>query len=145
MEPTETAGVVPKANWNNAIGPQASLHPLPLNDETGAATGALATWFADVIVASNIPDTPGNSRMMNGSLSRDDNPLHNAAVLIPKWQRSTEMPAKALCEPVPQTVFSRALRASVVFAGLASPVACPSGRIEPGAAVGATSSKRTMK
>jgi len=67
MAAAEVAGVVPKANWNNAAG-AASTAPLPLLDETGAASGATATWFSEGVWSLPIPDAPGNSRMMGGYL-----------------------------------------------------------------------------
>ncbi|MDA7518315.1 hypothetical protein N8529_00960, partial [bacterium] len=45
LSPGDIAGVVPAGNWNNA--PQANANnfaDLALNDDSGAATGATATW-----------------------------------------------------------------------------------------------------
>lgn len=65
MGASETAGLVPKANWNNAAG-GSSASPLALLDETGSPTGATVTWTSQV--GWNLPtaDAPGNSRMMGG-------------------------------------------------------------------------------
>jgi hypothetical protein len=67
MGSTETAGVVPKASWNNASGAKSSS-PLALLDETGAGSGASATWSSDNIWSTGILDQAGNNRMMKGYL-----------------------------------------------------------------------------
>ena len=67
MAATETAGAVAKTNWNNAAG-NVRTTPLSLVDETGASTGATATWSSDNNWALPIADTPGNVRMMRGYL-----------------------------------------------------------------------------
>ena len=66
MGPTEIAGVIPVANWNNFIGANGGL---ALTDSLGAATSASIsvsgvpnTW------SSGVPDNPGNQRMMVGYL-----------------------------------------------------------------------------
>ena len=46
MGAAESAGVVAKANWNNATGAARST-PLALTDETGAATGTTVTWSSN--------------------------------------------------------------------------------------------------
>src|ERR1700722_15382890 len=53
MASSETAGVVPKGNWNNASG-ATSASPLKLVDDTGAAT--------NVIARRGLQITPGTLR-----------------------------------------------------------------------------------
>jgi hypothetical protein len=67
MASSETAGVVPKKNWNKAQG-RSSTAPLALVDETGAATNATATWRSDNNWKLPTADTPGDARMMRGYL-----------------------------------------------------------------------------
>jgi hypothetical protein len=66
MGPTETAGVVPKANWNNVPGNTGG--PLALKDEAGAVTGATVSYSGDNPWAVPITDTAGNLRMIRGYL-----------------------------------------------------------------------------
>ncbi len=68
MGATESAGVVPKANWNNATGSTRSA-PLALNDETGVASGATVTWSANSVSSTPITDQAGNRRLMKGHLN----------------------------------------------------------------------------
>ena len=65
MGAAESAGVVAKANWNNATGASRST-PLALIDETGAATGATVTWSSNNLWNTPITDQAGNRRMMKG-------------------------------------------------------------------------------
>jgi outer membrane protein assembly factor BamB len=67
MGGSESAGVVPKTNWNNAAG--ASGSGQVLKDETGTSTSARLTWAANHLTASGITDTAGNFRMMKGSVN----------------------------------------------------------------------------
>jgi hypothetical protein len=67
MASSEVAGVVPKANWNDASGASSSS-PLSLVDETGATTTASVTWSSDNVWEQPITDQPGNVRMMKGYL-----------------------------------------------------------------------------
>jgi hypothetical protein len=67
MSASESAGVVPKTNWNNAAN-NASSAPLALKDEAGVSSGALVTWTSDNNWALPIADTAGNARMMRGYL-----------------------------------------------------------------------------
>ncbi len=67
MGATETAGVVAKSNWNNAVGAGRTL-PLALVDETGAATSASITWTSDNVWSLPITDAAGNRRLMKGYL-----------------------------------------------------------------------------
>ncbi len=68
MASSETAGVIAKANWNQAAGATNGASPLSLVDENGTSTGATATWTADDVSAASATDMPGNTRMMNGYL-----------------------------------------------------------------------------
>ncbi len=67
MGASESAGVMAKANWNNAAS-NVSGAPLALNDETGVSNGALVTWTSDNTWALPITDAAGNVRMMRGYL-----------------------------------------------------------------------------
>src|ERR1700686_1738130 len=71
MASSESAGVVAKANWNEAAGANSSS-PLSLLDETGAATGATVSWTSDNVWSTPIADVAGNSRMMRGYLDTGD-------------------------------------------------------------------------
>ncbi|HVW87059.1 MAG TPA: N,N-dimethylformamidase beta subunit family domain-containing protein, partial [Bryobacteraceae bacterium] len=73
MGTSETAGVIAKANWNNATGSKSSS-PLSLVDETGTTTAATVSWSADGVWSTPITDSPGNARMMKGYL---DDPAGN--------------------------------------------------------------------
>src|SRR5271168_1296246 len=77
MGSSEVAGIVPKSNWNGAIG-AVNQSGLPLADETGTATTAVVTWTADGIWAESLVDQPGNVRMMEGYL---DNGQQNTSVV----------------------------------------------------------------
>jgi hypothetical protein len=68
MAGTEIAGVVPKGNWNTAVGASRTT-PLALADDSGAATAATVVWSAGGgIWMTPITDQPGNARMMKGYL-----------------------------------------------------------------------------
>jgi hypothetical protein len=67
MAASETAGVVARANWNEAVG-IASTSALALVDETGTQTTATATWSGAEIWQLPITDAPGDVRMMRGYL-----------------------------------------------------------------------------
>jgi hypothetical protein len=66
MGASESAGVIAKANWNNATGVSGSAAALV--DETHAPTGAAVTWSSNNVWSTGITDTPGNMRMMKGYL-----------------------------------------------------------------------------
>jgi len=66
MGATETAGVVPKTNWNDAGGNTSTA--IPLVDETGTLTGVTVAWTSDDSWSQPITDAPGNVRMMKGYL-----------------------------------------------------------------------------
>jgi len=67
MGAAEVAGVVPRSNWNRAVGALRGT-PLALVDETGATTAATMTWAANSGWATPIVDRPGDPRMMKGYL-----------------------------------------------------------------------------
>ncbi len=67
MAASESAGVVPQANWNNAAG-AASSAPFYLVDNAGTATTANVTWAAHGAWMTPIADQPGNARLMKGYL-----------------------------------------------------------------------------
>ena len=67
MGPAESAGVIAKANWNNATN-DSSAAPFSLVDETGTVDGATVTWKSDNTWSTTIADAPGNARMMKGYL-----------------------------------------------------------------------------
>ena len=77
MAATESAGVVAKTNWNQAIGASSST-PLALLSASGTSTGATLTWTADNTWATSIANTAGNFRMMEGYL---DNGAGNPTVV----------------------------------------------------------------
>jgi hypothetical protein len=79
MAPGEVAGVVPKGNWNNAIGTVRST-PLPLVDESAAPTNATVTWSANGSWMTPITDSAGNARMMKGYL--DSSSTSTTAVTV---------------------------------------------------------------
>jgi endoglucanase len=71
MAPTEVAGVVALANWNQA-GVANSGAMSGLVDENGAATTASVTWNAPNTYDTSIPDLPGNDAMMKGYLDNNN-------------------------------------------------------------------------
>ncbi|MGC1606033.1 MAG: hypothetical protein WA748_10930 [Candidatus Acidiferrum sp.] len=68
MAASETAGVVPESNWNNAAGASSGATPLALVNQNGNPTTATVTWNADDVWDQSIADAPGNARMMKGYL-----------------------------------------------------------------------------
>ncbi|WP_158615529.1 cellulase family glycosylhydrolase [Acidipila sp. EB88] len=73
MARTEIAGFVPQAYWNQAI---AGILP-DLIDRNGSNTPAVATWRSPYHYSINIPNIPGNNRMMRGYLD-SSNTLPNS-------------------------------------------------------------------
>lgn len=67
MAPTESAGVAPKTNWNNATGATRTT-PLTLVDESGKLTNATVTWTSNGGWMLPITDQAGNRRLMKGYL-----------------------------------------------------------------------------
>jgi hypothetical protein len=70
MGSSESAGVVPETNWNNAAG--SSGTGLVLNDATGKTNVALAAWSAGGVFNTAVPDVAGNDRMMRNYLDTGD-------------------------------------------------------------------------
>lgn len=64
MTPAEVAGIIPLSNWNQANGNSGTLQHL-LNEQ-GVATSTIVQWASHNTYYLNIPDTPGNFRMMRG-------------------------------------------------------------------------------
>ena len=73
MAPTEVAGFVPVANWNNAPTKTGTL--ATVTDSTGAtATGVSVTWNAPAGTWGNgLPDVAGDSRLLKGYLDTGAN------------------------------------------------------------------------
>jgi PASTA domain-containing protein len=71
MGASESAGVVPKPNWNNAAGAVRST-ALALKDDKGTATTATVTWTSAGTGTIPISDQAGNARMMRGYLDTTD-------------------------------------------------------------------------
>ncbi len=67
MGNTESAGVTPAAQWNNAGGAK-SGSPMTLVSQSGSVTSATVSWASDNVWAVPITDSPGNARMMLGYL-----------------------------------------------------------------------------
>ena len=79
MGSSDTAGVLAKANWNNAFN-NVSSSPLALVDETGTANGATVTWTSDNTWAVPISGTTANIKMMRGYL--DSGNQNNTTVTV---------------------------------------------------------------
>ncbi len=79
LQPTDMAGVVTSANWNNLAG-SASNAPQPLLDETGSGTGASATWLGQNPWSLPISNTPASFTMMQGYL--DDGTARSITVSV---------------------------------------------------------------
>ncbi len=84
MGSTESAGVIPKSYWNNAVGSRSSA-AVQIVDETNTVTPAGLTWSADNVWSTPITDAPGNVRMMKGYLdTADGNPVTITVSNLPK-------------------------------------------------------------
>lgn len=82
MASSESAGVVPETNWNNAPG-SIVVNALPLMDVTGSPSGATVEWLAkSTSINSNIPDNPGNQRMMRTYLDISNANFDTATVIV---------------------------------------------------------------
>ena len=79
MNATETAGVVPQANWNSATGSSQSTG-LSLVDDTVAPTSATVVWSANSASATSISDQAGNRRMMRGHLNTTSSTVSTVTV-----------------------------------------------------------------
>jgi hypothetical protein len=66
MLPTDVAGALQQANWNNANGTSGTLSGLV--NEGGIATSATATWHADGTWGSGTGTSNGNFKLYNGYL-----------------------------------------------------------------------------
>ncbi|MBL7140430.1 MAG: PEP-CTERM sorting domain-containing protein [Planctomycetes bacterium] len=66
MDPSEVAGLVPQAFWNNALGGVSSLSALV--DDAGAATLVDVAWRANVDYLA-VTNLPGDYRLMRGRLA----------------------------------------------------------------------------
>ena len=66
---TGVAGVVPQGNWNNGLGSN-NAGPVALVDDSGAATGATASWsgVANSWTVSGAAAADGDAQLMNGYL-----------------------------------------------------------------------------
>ncbi|MBS0558363.1 MAG: hypothetical protein JSR27_13235 [Proteobacteria bacterium] len=94
MGPAEVAGVVARPYWLSSEYAQRPNSDLPvpesLIDETGASTGAWGSWSAANETAnSNVPDNPGDFRLMGCYLDPGSSSSGNATVQI------TNLPANA--------------------------------------------------
>lgn len=72
MAPTEIAGAVPQANWNQATGAVNSGQLTALVDQSGTPTTAIIDWSAPNTYFTAIPDQLGNDRMMKGYLDNSN-------------------------------------------------------------------------
>jgi Domain of unknown function (DUF1929)/PKD domain len=67
LSSSQTAGVVPEANWNTAEG-ASSGSPLALFDSTGTATTATIAWQADDVWFEGLTISNANEQLMDGYL-----------------------------------------------------------------------------
>ncbi len=82
MANSESAGVVPETNWNNASG-AILVNALPLKDVAGSPSGATVEWLAkSTSVNNNISDTAGNKRMMRTLLDISNANFDTATVIV---------------------------------------------------------------
>jgi hypothetical protein len=79
MGASESAGVLPKSNWNNATGPSRTT-ALALVDETGGPSGAVVTWTSNSTWRTPITDQAGNPRLMRGYLDSSDTSVTTVTV-----------------------------------------------------------------
>jgi hypothetical protein len=71
MDPSEIAGVIPKANWNQADGPTG--YNQPLNDSNGVALASgFVSWEGSNTWSTLVPDAPGDARMMGSYLDSNN-------------------------------------------------------------------------
>jgi hypothetical protein len=79
MDATEVAGVVPKANWNQADGPFG--YNQPLNDQNGVALSAgFVSWEGSNTWSTQAPDAPGDARMMGSYLDSNNTRTNFVAI-----------------------------------------------------------------
>ncbi len=79
MAPTESAGVVPQAFWNNATGARSSSAQA-LVDQAGNPSGATVSWTAAGVWTLPIVDQAGNVRMMKGYLDTSNSSVTTVTV-----------------------------------------------------------------
>lgn len=72
MGTDEVAGLVPQANWNQALGTTNSGTLTNLVDQSGKATTAGVDWTSPNTYSNSISDLPGNNRMMKGYLDNNN-------------------------------------------------------------------------
>jgi len=83
MDIDEVAGVVPAMHWN---GGYARTGDIPLIDGSGNDTGAYLTFVAGGSYLTDIPDRPGNDRMMRGYLETYGHDTTSVTVTdLPEW------------------------------------------------------------
>jgi hypothetical protein len=71
MDPSEIAGVVPEANWNQADGPTG--YNQPLNDKNGVALASgFVSWEGSNTWTNQVADAPGDPRMMGSYLDSNN-------------------------------------------------------------------------
>ena len=79
MAPSETAGLIPRANWNSFT-PEVQATPQPLVNSAGAATAATVSWTSANTWNINITETPGDAKMMRGYLDTNDTSVTTVTV-----------------------------------------------------------------
>ena len=83
MDIDEVAGVVPAMHWNAGF---ARTGDIPLIDASGNDTGAELTFVAGGSYLTDIPDQPGNDRMMSGYLETYAHDTTTVSVSnLPDW------------------------------------------------------------
>ncbi len=82
MDPSESAGVIPDSNWNNASG-NVAYGAGPLNDQNGnAVSGTSLTYVSNNTWATGIPYAPGDSSLMSGYLDSTNNGTQPTVVVV---------------------------------------------------------------
>jgi len=76
MDPTDVAGVIAQANFNNVAGQSGTN--VALNNASGVATAVTLTFSAAGTWGSNIGATTPNQRLMNGYVDGQDVPSGNS-------------------------------------------------------------------
>lgn len=79
MAPSETAGIVPSANWNSFTGATQAT-PQALNNNTGAASGATASWVSNNTWNTGAAAGTGDLKMMKGYLDSTDTSITTVTV-----------------------------------------------------------------
>jgi hypothetical protein len=79
MDPSEVAGVVPQANWNQVTGPSGFNQPLSDQNGVALATG-FVSWDGSNTWTTGVPDAPGDSRLMGAYL--DSNNTRTNTVVV---------------------------------------------------------------